>query len=99
MCEFTSLTKVLELTPTPPGNECLSEQEIGIKETKYPLDLYFCEECSHLQLGHVVDPEILYQKNYTYVSGTSPNFVNHHEILQILDYLILSCPLSLLLLI
>ncbi len=77
MCEVTSLTKVLELTPTPPGNEFLSEQEIGIKETKYPLDLYFCEECSHLQLGHVVNPKILYQKNYTYVSGTSPNFVNH----------------------
>ena len=42
-----------------------------------PLDLYFCEDCDHVQLGHVVNPKILYQKNYTYVSATSPQFVNH----------------------
>ena len=32
-----------------------------------PLDLYFCKDCYHVQLGHIVDPHILYQKNYTYV--------------------------------
>ena len=37
----------------------------------------FCEDCHHVQLGHVVDPKILYQKNYTYVSATSNQFVNH----------------------
>jgi SAM-dependent methyltransferase len=30
-----------------------------------------------VQLGHVVDPKILYQKNYSYVSATSKNFVEH----------------------
>jgi len=43
----------------------------------YPLDLEFCYDCHHVQLGHVVAPEILYQKNYSYVSGTSPVFVKH----------------------
>jgi len=28
-------------------------------------------------LGHVVDPKVLYQKNYSYVSATSSHFVNH----------------------
>ena len=77
MCGQFSLKKAMELTPTPPGNNFLNKKELGLKETKYPLDLYFCENCFHIQLGHVVDPKILYQKNYTYVSATSTHFVAH----------------------
>jgi len=67
----------MSLTPTPPGNDFLSKEELGRDEPVYPLDLYFCENCNHVQLGHVVDPQVLYQKNYTYVSAASSHFVNH----------------------
>jgi len=77
MCDGDSLTKVMELTPTPPGNDLLKEEELGNPEPVYPLDLYFCEHCHHLQLGHVLDPQILYQKNYSYVSATSSVFVKY----------------------
>ena len=77
MCGDSPLTKAMSLTPTPPGNDFLSKEELGREEQVYPLDLYFCEDCHHVQLGHVVDPQILYQKNYTYVSATSAHFVNH----------------------
>ena len=77
MCGEVSLTKVMSLTPTPPGNDFLKQEELGRDEQVYPLDLYFCEGCHHVQLGHVVDPQILYQKNYSYVSATSAHFVNH----------------------
>jgi len=77
MCGEESLTKVVSLTPTPPGNDFLTQEELGREEPVYPLDLYFCEACHHVQLGHVVDPQILYQKNYSYVSATSAHFVNH----------------------
>lgn len=79
MCDGSSLSKAMGLTPTPPGNDFLSKEELGRHEEVYPLDLYFCEDCHHLQLGHVVSPKILYQKNYTYVSATSAHFVNHLE--------------------
>jgi SAM-dependent methyltransferase len=79
MCNSSSLSKAMVLTPTPPGNDFLTEEELGRNEDIYPLDLYFCSECFHIQLGHVVDPKILYQKNYTYVSATSNHFVNHLE--------------------
>ena len=71
------MTKAMSLTPTPPGNDFLTKEELGRDEPVYPLDLYFCEACHHIQLGHVVDPKILYQKNYSYVSATSAYFVNH----------------------
>ena len=77
MCGDELLTKVMSLTPTPPGNDFLDQKELGRDEPVYPLDLYFCEACHHVQLGHVVDPKILYQKNYSYVSATSAHFVNH----------------------
>ena len=77
MCGENILTKVISLTPTPPGNDLLSKEDLGRDEPVYPLDLYFCEDCHHIQLGHVVDPQILYQKNYTYVSATSAHFVDH----------------------
>ena len=77
ICQSTSLEKVVELTPTPPGNNFLSKDQIGTKEKEYPLELHFCNICHHVQLGHVVDPSLLFQNNYSYVSGTSPVFVNH----------------------
>jgi hypothetical protein len=77
MCGCCSLVKAISLTPTPPGNDFLSKEELGRFEPVYPLDLYFCKECHHIQLGHIVDPKILYQKNYSYVSSTSADFVSH----------------------
>lgn len=79
ICRSTSLVKVVELTPTPPGNNFISIDQIGRQETEFPLELYFCQACYHVQLGHVVDPSFLFQNAYSYVSGTSPVFVDHLE--------------------
>ena len=77
ICESSKIIKVVELTATPPGNNFLSKDQIGTQEKEYPLELYFCNECFHIQLGHVVDPSFLFQNHYSYVSGTSPVFVDH----------------------
>ncbi len=79
LCQSRELEKVIELTPTPPGNRVLVADELDEHQDSYPLEVYFCRSCTHLQLGHVVDPEILYQRNYSYVSATSPVFVSHLE--------------------
>jgi SAM-dependent methyltransferase len=77
LCGGKQLERVIELVPTPPGNHFVPERDRGKVQKAYPLDVEFCHHCHHLQLGHVVHPEILYQKNYSYVSGTSPVFVKH----------------------
>ena len=77
MCDGTDLLEVMKLAPTPPGNNFLRSHELGKPEPAYPLDLYLCPSCSHAQLGHVVDPRILYQNGYPYVSATSSQFVQH----------------------
>lgn len=77
MCDGENLELVMSLVPTPPGNTLLSREELGHPETRYPLELNFCRDCTHVQLGHVVDPRILYQNDYLYLSGTSSQFVRH----------------------
>lgn len=77
LCGCRQMERVMELVPTPPGNHFVAMHDLGVTQQSYPLDLEFCHDCHHLQLGHVVHPEILYQRNYSYVSGTSPVFVKH----------------------
>jgi SAM-dependent methyltransferase len=78
LCGGSRLSLVLELAPTPPANAFVPAQELGREQERFPLDLFFCEDCFHLQLSDVVDPRILFE-NYVYVSGTSPVFVKHFE--------------------
>jgi len=40
------------------------------------LEVFFCQDCAHLQLLHVIDPEILF-RHYVYVSGTSSVMRRH----------------------
>lgn len=45
---------------------------------RYPLRLNFCNNCSHSQLTHTVNPEILF-KDYAYVSGTTKTLNDHFD--------------------
>ena len=78
LCNSKNLSSVIKLEETPPANAFINEEELHIKQKKYPLELFFCEECNHLQLSTVVDPKKLFEK-YVYVSGTSNVFVKHFE--------------------
>lgn len=78
LCCSKNLVKVVSLTPTPPANAFVSKNRLDEKQECYPLDLWFCRNCSHLQLLDVVDPDVLFSE-YVYVSGTSPVFIKHFE--------------------
>jgi SAM-dependent methyltransferase len=69
---------VLKLEPTPPANAFMPKSELGKEQPRFPLDVFFCEDCKHVQLLDVVDPRHLFE-NYVYVSGTSPVFVKHFD--------------------
>ncbi|MGQ0677793.1 MAG: methyltransferase domain-containing protein [Rhodospirillales bacterium] len=76
LCGSSALDKVMQLTPTPPANAFVTKEKLGEAQAAFPLDLHLCGDCAHAQLPDVVDPEILF-RNYVYVSGTSPVFVEH----------------------
>jgi SAM-dependent methyltransferase len=76
LCGGRELTPVLSLTPTPPANGFVPEDRLAEPQPAFPLDVFFCEDCAHVQLLDVVDPAVLFE-DYVYVSGTSQVFVEH----------------------
>ena len=78
LCFSPKLRRVLDLPATPLANEFTREPEQpGKVEVEiFPLYLMSCAACGHVQLPVVVDPDRLF-RDYVYVSGTSPVFVEH----------------------
>ena len=85
LCTSRDVINVFSLAPTPLANAFVTEDKLGLEQERYPLDIWFCNGCGHLQLLDVVDPAVLYE-HYVYVSGTSPVFVEHFK--DYADYLI-----------
>ena len=78
LCAGSDLQEVLSLEPTPPANAFVPLELVGTDQAVFPLDIFFCKSCGHVQLLDVVDPQLLFE-NYVYVSGTSPVFVKHFK--------------------
>ncbi|MDA1089163.1 MAG: class I SAM-dependent methyltransferase [Proteobacteria bacterium] len=78
LCGGDDLALVLKLTPTPPANAFVDAEHLNAEQACFPLDVFFCGTCFHVQLLDVVDPGLLFE-NYVYVSGTSPSFVKHFD--------------------
>lgn len=76
-CNGTRLHKFLELGPQPLANSFMKTPEEFESELFFPLDVYFCEQCSLVQIMDVIDPEVLF-RNYIYVTGTSDTIAKHN---------------------
>lgn len=68
ICGNKNLFKFLDLGKQPPSDAFLRADDLDKLEAKYPLELYFCENCSLVQLGYVVDPKVLFLE-YVYTTG------------------------------
>jgi len=68
LCNSKNLELVMSLAPTPPGDAYVSSKELSQQQSLYPLDLFFCKDCTLAQIVDVVNPEILYKK---YIYNTS----------------------------
>ena len=73
-CGNHSLKLTLDLGSQPLANSF--KATAGEPENTYPLAVNYCGDCSHLQLTHAVDANIIF-KNYLYVSGTSLTMQNY----------------------
>jgi 2-polyprenyl-3-methyl-5-hydroxy-6-metoxy-1,4-benzoquinol methylase len=76
ICFNKDLHTVLNLGEQPLANDYTTE--IIPKQQMYPLCLMWCQNCTHLQLSHVIDKNTLY-KHYQYVSGTSTTMYKYFE--------------------
>jgi D-mycarose 3-C-methyltransferase len=78
ICKASNLTRILALGDHPPVDNFLTEAQIQ-DEKRYPLDVYFCDDCKLVQLLDVVDEEELFHGDYAYFSSASKPLVEHFK--------------------
>lgn len=67
----------LDLGNSPLSNAYLQEKAIHSMEPFYPLELYFCEHCSLVQLDEFEAPEHIFSTDYAYFSSYSSSWLAH----------------------
>jgi 2-polyprenyl-3-methyl-5-hydroxy-6-metoxy-1,4-benzoquinol methylase len=75
-CKGINLTKILDLNSQPLANSYLKSKNES--EESFPLAVNYCNDCTHLQLTHAVNPDLLF-KNYLYVSGTTKTLRDYFD--------------------
>jgi len=73
-CGNTDLRSALDLGRQPLANNYHNGEE----QDEYPLNLMLCQDCFHLQLSHIVNPDLMF-KNYLYVSGTTKTLKDYFD--------------------
>jgi hypothetical protein len=71
VCDSPDLAPVLFLGYLPPVNQMRVIGQRPFEQPAYPAELLYCPVCRLVQLGLVVDPQILFPPEYPYTSGTT----------------------------
>lgn len=69
----------MPLTPCGLPDAYLPLHRLQERQGVYPLDLYLCRGCGHVQMLDIVDPAILFSGEYRYLTGSTPAVVRHFE--------------------
>ena len=77
MCKNNSIIKFLDLGFSALSDNFLTKEQLEEPETFFPLSVYFCSNCGLCQLGYVVSPKLMFNKNYPYDSSTTKTGTNH----------------------
>ncbi len=79
-CGGLNLVSFLSLGEVPLANSFLTANQLRQPEPRFPLEVFFCRDCSLVQLLHVVNPEVLFS-HYLYRTGTNETIVRHNTAL------------------
>lgn len=76
-CGKSDLQIILSFGRMPLADVLLTEEQLYQTEASFPLDLFFCQNCSLVQIMNTVPPESLYTEDYSYYSSLLPGLVRH----------------------
>ena len=78
LCESSNLEVVVELAPIPLAEKYTTADQPVETEEFYPVDLWMCRDCGHVQIVDVIDSKNLWD-DYTYHSGQTKGIVDHFK--------------------
>lgn len=76
LCDSRNVELVVKLEPIPLSEQYAASSEAAKKMARYPVDLYMCADCGHVQQLDVVDSKSLWD-SYTYYSGEAKGMPEH----------------------
>ena len=79
LCNSKNLINIISFNKIAIGNNLSNNKFLATQAKKYKLILNRCNQCYHFQIGHSVNDQILYKKNYTYLSGIGKSFIKHFD--------------------
>jgi len=71
MCKSSNVQKFLDLGFSALADNFLTSEQLGESEMFFPLTVNTCLDCGLCQLGYVVPPELMFNKDYPYDSSTT----------------------------
>ena len=78
LCKSKKLNKIVSIGESPVSEKYSDTGNKNEKQELVPLDLYFCDDCYHVQLIHVVNPDYLWS-NFTFKTSRNKKLDNHYE--------------------
>lgn len=78
LCDSNNVNLVVNLQPIPLAEKYTATPDEAKNARKYPIDLYMCKDCAHVQLLDVIESKDLW-KDYTYHSGQTKGIVKHFQ--------------------
>ncbi len=79
LCESSNVQLAVPIVASAIADSYLSPEQAESSRTRYPLNLYLCDECGHVQLLDVVNPDHLFG-DYTYRTSSSLGLVEHFRL-------------------
>lgn len=79
LCNSANLSLVVNIHPSPIADAYVSKDQLNETQDLYPLDLYICEDCGHIQNTYVVNPDLLF-RDYTFFTSNFKGLVEHFKV-------------------
>lgn len=76
LCDSKNVELVVELEPIPLSENYCYSAEIARQAERYPVNLFMCIDCGHVQQLDVIDSKSLWE-NYTYHSSEAIGMLEH----------------------
>jgi len=78
LCDSPNLRLVVNINPSPIADAYVKKENLNQTQDAYPLDLYLCEDCGHIQNIYVVNPDLLF-RDYTFFTSNFKGLVEHFK--------------------
>ena len=76
-CGSSHLRPFLDLGTTPLSDALVRPEHLGEPESRFPLEVAFCPDCTLVQILEEVPPDKLFVENYLYFSSFSDLLLDH----------------------